>query len=44
MVVNENRLSLADRKARDYFAQQIEKQFFGGGAEVAAGCVPPASR
>ncbi len=44
MVVNENRLNLADRKARDYLPQQMEKHFFGGGAEVAAGCVPPASR
>lgn len=42
MLVNENRLSLADKKSRDYLAQQMEKHFFGGGAEVAAGYVPPA--
>ena len=41
MLVNENRLNLADRKARDYLAQQMEKHFFGGGADTAAGYVPP---
>jgi len=41
MLVNENRLNLADRKARDYLAQQMEQHFFGGGAERAAGYVPP---
>jgi Fe-S cluster biosynthesis and repair protein YggX len=43
MLVNENRLNLADKKARDYLAQQMEKHFFGEGAERAAGYVPPAS-
>ena len=37
-----NRLSLADKKARDYRAQQMDKHFFGGGADAAAGYVPPA--
>jgi len=41
MLVNENRLNLADKKARDYLAQQMEKHFFGEGAETAAGYVPP---
>ncbi|MBI3041278.1 MAG: oxidative damage protection protein [Betaproteobacteria bacterium] len=41
MLVNENRLNLADRKAREYLAQQMEKYFFGGGADVASGYVPP---
>ena len=41
MLVNENRLNLADKKARDYLAQQMEKYFFSGGADVAAGYVPP---
>ena len=41
MLVNENRLNLADKKARDYLAQQMESHFFGGGADVAAGYVPP---
>lgn len=41
MLVNENRLNLADIKARKYLAEQMEKHFFGGGADVAAGYVPP---
>lgn len=41
MLVNENRLNLADKKARDYLAQQMEKHFFGEGAERASGYVPP---
>jgi Fe-S cluster biosynthesis and repair protein YggX len=41
MLVNENRLNLADKKARDYLAQQMEKHFFGDGADTAAGFVPP---
>ena len=43
MLVNENRLSLADKKARDYLAQQMERHFFGAGAETAAGYVAPKS-
>jgi len=43
MLVNENRLNLADKNARDYLAQQMERHFFGEGAERAAGYVPPAS-
>lgn len=42
MLVNENRLNLADRKAREYLAGQMERYFFGGGADVARGYVPPA--
>lgn len=41
MLVNENRLNLADKKAREYLAQQTEKYFFGEGADSAAGYVPP---
>ncbi len=41
MLVNENRLNLADKKARDYLAQQMGKHFFGAGADVAQGYVPP---
>ncbi len=41
MLVNENRLNLADKKARDYLSQQMEKHFFGSGADAAAGYVPP---
>jgi Fe-S cluster biosynthesis and repair protein YggX len=43
MLVNENRLNLADKKARDYLAQQMERHFFGDGADNAAGYVPPKS-
>ena len=41
MLVNENRLNLADKKARDYLSQQMEKHFFGDGADMATGYVPP---
>jgi len=41
MLVNENRLNLADKKARDYLAQQLENHFFGSGADVASGYTPP---
>ena len=44
MLVNENRLNLADKKARDYLAQQEERHFFGAGADRAAGYVPPATK
>ena len=44
MLVNENRLNLADKKARDYLAHQMEKHFFGSGADVAAGYVPPSQK
>jgi Fe-S cluster biosynthesis and repair protein YggX len=44
MLVNENRLNLADAKARAYLAEQMEKHFFGGGADRAAGYVPPGSK
>ena len=41
MLVNENRLSLADARARKWLAEQMEKHFFGTGADAAAGYVPP---
>lgn len=41
MLVNENRLSLADPKARKYLAEQMEKHFFGEGADNASGYTPP---
>ena len=43
MLVNENRLNLADQKARKYLAEQMEKHFFGDGADAAAGYVSPKS-
>ena len=40
MLINENRLNLADSRARKYLAEQMEKHFFGTGADVASGYVP----
>ena len=42
MLINENRLSLADAKARVYLAEQMQKHFFGEGADNVSGYVPPA--
>ena len=41
MLINENRLGLADPKARKYLAEQMEKYFFSRGVETASGYVPP---
>jgi len=41
MLVNENRLNLADARARQYLLRQMENHFFGAGADAAAGYVPP---
>src|SRR5687767_14954200 len=41
MLVNENRLNLADPRARKYLMEQTERHFFGEGADVASGYVPP---
>ena len=41
MLINENRLNLADDRARKYLATQMEKHFFGEGADQAVGYVPP---
>ena len=41
MLINENRLSLADAKARAYLAEQLQKHFFGEGADNVSGFVPP---
>ena len=40
MLVNENRLSGADPKAREYLKEQMRKYFFGEGADQAMGYVP----
>ena len=40
MLVNENRLNLAEAHARKYLAQQMENHFFGDGAEMPSGYVP----
>ena len=41
MLVNENRLNLADPRARQYLAKQMENHFFGEGADAAQGYTPP---
>lgn len=41
MLVNENRLNLADIRARKYLSTQMEKYFFGEGVDQPAGYVPP---
>ena len=41
MLINENRLNLADANARKYLAEQVQKHFFGEGADSASGFVPP---
>lgn len=41
MLVNENRLNLADIQARKYLATQMEKYFFGEGVAMPDGYVPP---
>lgn len=41
MLINENRLSPMDPKARVFLEEQMEKYFFGEGAEVPEGYVPP---
>ena len=43
MIINENRLNLADQRHRQYLAEQLEKHFFGEGAEQVQGYVPPAA-
>lgn len=43
MLVNENRLNLADARARQYLARQMEQFLFGGEADKPAGFVPPAA-
>ena len=43
MLVNENRLNLADARARQYLARQMEQFFFGDGGDKPAGYVPPSA-
>lgn len=40
MLINENRLSLADPAHRKYLLEQVKKHFYGGGADKAGGYVP----
>jgi Fe-S cluster biosynthesis and repair protein YggX len=42
MIINENRLNLADPSHRKYLSEQVGKYFFGdGNAPVVQGYVPP---
>ena len=41
MLVNENRLNLADQRARQYLTRQMERFLFGEGVDQPAGYVPP---
>lgn len=41
MIINENRLNLADARHRKYLQEQVEKHFFGEGADQVQGYVPP---
>ena len=41
MIINETRLNLADQRARQYLSQQLNNYFFGAGADMPAGFVPP---
>ena len=43
MLVNENRLNLADTRARQYLAKQMESYFFEGQVDQAAGFVTPSA-
>jgi Fe-S cluster biosynthesis and repair protein YggX len=43
MLVNENRLNLADARARKYLATQMENYFFGDGGDRPAGYVAPSA-
>lgn len=41
MLINENRLNLADMRARQYLTLQLQNYFFGDGADMPQGYVPP---
>lgn len=43
MLINEYRLSAIDPKARKFLEQEMEKFFFGEGADKPEGYVPPSS-
>jgi len=43
MLINENRLSLADARARKYIAGKIENYFFGEQVDSISGYTPPSA-
>jgi len=44
MIINEYRLSPIDPKSRELLEKEMEKFFFGEGAELPADFVPPSSK
>ncbi|HKK14141.1 MAG TPA: oxidative damage protection protein [Gammaproteobacteria bacterium] len=44
MLINEYRLSPVDPKAREFLEKQMDEFFFGEGAQVPEGYVPPGSK
>ena len=42
MIINENRLNLMEPQARKYLSEQMERHFFGEGADQISGFTPPA--
>ena len=44
MLMNENRLSPLDPKARKFLEAEMEKYFFGEGSQLPTGYVPPSSK
>jgi len=43
MLINENRLNLADPEHRKYLTEQVEQHFFGDGADQISGYTPPSA-
>ncbi|MBL1277177.1 MAG: oxidative damage protection protein [Ectothiorhodospiraceae bacterium] len=43
MLINENRLSVIEPKAREFLEAEMEKFLFGGGSDAPEGYVPPSS-
>jgi len=43
MLINENRLNPMDPKSRKFLEEQMERYFFGEGAVMPEGYVPPKS-
>jgi Fe-S cluster biosynthesis and repair protein YggX len=41
MLINENRLSVIDPKAREFLEKEMEKFLFGDGSEIPEGFTPP---
>ena len=41
MLINENRLNLADPRARQYLTHKMQIYFFAAGADTPTGFVPP---